>query len=128
MTEGKIQVLFSSTDMLGMGVNAQKRAVAVHHLDTPWRPSNLQQRDGRAVRKGNEIAKYFDDNKVNVIIYAVEKSLDAYKFNLLYNKQLFIEQLKNELTSIDRRIQLSTAPSRKKQKYYEKIKKLKIRK
>jgi N12 class adenine-specific DNA methylase len=95
MNEGKIRVLFGSTDMLGTGVNAQKRAVAVHHLDTPWRPSDLAQRDGRAVRKGNEIAKFFADNKVDVIIYAVEKSLDSYKFNLLYNKQLFIDQLKN---------------------------------
>lgn len=95
MNEGKIRVLFGSTDMLGTGVNAQKRAVAVHHLDTPWRPSDLAQRDGRAVRKGNEIAKFFADNKVDVIIYAVEKSLDSYKFNLLYNKQLFIDQLKS---------------------------------
>ena len=94
MNEGKIRVLFGSTDMLGTGVNAQKRAIAVHHLDTPWRPSDLAQRDGRAVRKGNEIAKFFADNKVDVIIYAVEKSLDSYKFNLLYNKQLFIDQLK----------------------------------
>jgi N12 class adenine-specific DNA methylase len=95
MNEGQIRVLFGSTDMLGTGVNAQKRAVAVHHLDTPWRPSDLAQRDGRAVRKGNEIAKFFAENKVDVIIYAVEKSLDSYKFNLLYNKQLFIDQLKN---------------------------------
>ncbi|MCP2025767.1 N12 class adenine-specific DNA methylase [Flavobacterium sp. HSC-32F16] len=95
MNEGKIRVLFGSTNMLGTGVNAQKRAVAIHHLDTPWRPSDLAQRDGRAVRKGNEIAKFFADNKVDVIIYAVEKSLDSYKFNLLYNKQLFIDQLKN---------------------------------
>ncbi len=95
MNEGKIRVLFGSTDMLGTGVNAQKRAVAVHHLDTPWRPSDLAQRDGRAVRKSNEIAKNFADNKVDIIIYAVEKSLDSYKFNLLYNKQLFIDQLKN---------------------------------
>jgi N12 class adenine-specific DNA methylase len=94
MNEGEIRVLFGSTSMLGTGVNAQKRAVAVHHLDTPWRPSDLAQRDGRAVRKGNEIAKFFADNKVDVIIYAVEKSLDSYKFNLLYNKQLFIDQLK----------------------------------
>jgi hypothetical protein len=94
MNEGKIRVLFGSTDMLGTGVNAQKRAVAIHHLDTPWRPSDLAQRDGRAIRKGNEIAKFFADNKVDVIIYAVEKSLDSYKFNLLYNKQLFIDQLK----------------------------------
>lgn len=95
MNEGKIRVLFGSTSMLGTGVNAQKRAVAVHHLDTPWRPSDLAQRDGRAVRKGNEIAKFFANNNVDVIIYAVEKSLDSYKFNLLYNKQLFIDQLKN---------------------------------
>src|SRR5690606_15907116 len=95
MNEGKIRVLFGSTSMLGTGVNAQKRAVAIHHLDTPWRPSDLAQRDGRAIRKGNEIAKFFAENKVDVIIYAVEKSLDSYKFNLLYNKQLFIDQLKN---------------------------------
>ncbi|MCT2561774.1 N-6 DNA methylase [Chryseobacterium herbae] len=95
MNTGKIRVLFGSTDMLGTGVNAQKRAVAVHHLDTPWRPSDLAQRDGRAIRKGNEIAKFFAKNVVDVIIYAVEKSLDSYKFNLLYNKQLFIDQLKN---------------------------------
>ena len=95
MNEGKIRVLFGSTSMLGTGVNAQKRAVAVHHLDTPWRPSDLAQRDGRAIRKGNEIAKFFADNKVDIIIYAVEKSLDSYKFNLLYNKQLFIDQLKS---------------------------------
>ena len=64
-------------------------------LDLPDRPSDLEQRDGRAVRKGNEVAKFHADNKVDVIIYAVEKSLDSYKFNLLHNKQLFIEQLKN---------------------------------
>ncbi len=95
MNAGKVRVIFGSTDMLGTGVNAQKRAVAVHHLDTPWRPSDLQQRDGRAIRKGNEIAKLYADNKVDIIIYAVEKSLDSYKFNLLHNKQLFITQLKS---------------------------------
>jgi N12 class adenine-specific DNA methylase len=94
MNEGKIRVLFGSTEMLGTGVNAQKRCVAIHHLDAPWRPSDLQQRDGRGIRKGNEVAKLYADNKVDVIIYAVEKSLDSYKFNLLYNKQLFITQLK----------------------------------
>lgn len=94
MNAGRIRVLFGSTSMLGTGVNAQKRAVAIHHLDTPWRPSDLSQRDGRAIRKGNEIAKLYADNKVDVLIYAVEKSLDSYKFNLLQNKQLFISQLK----------------------------------
>ena len=63
-------------------------------LDLPDRPSDLQQRDGCAVRKGNEIAKHFANNTVDVIIYAVERSLDSYKFNLLHNKQLFIDQLK----------------------------------
>ena len=95
MNSGKIRVLFGSTEMLGTGVNAQKRCVAIHHLDAPWRPSDLEQRDGRGIRKGNDIAKLYANNKVDVIIYAVEKSLDAYKFGLLHNKQLFIRQLKN---------------------------------
>ncbi len=94
MNSGDIRVLFGSTEMLGTGVNAQKRAVAIHHLDTPWRPSDLEQRNGRAVRKGNKIAKLHANNQVDVIIYAVERSLDGYKFNLLHNKQLFIQQLK----------------------------------
>ncbi|SHJ95919.1 Helicase conserved C-terminal domain-containing protein [Tangfeifania diversioriginum] len=95
MNSGQVRVLFGSTDMLGTGVNAQKRAVAIHHLDIPWRPSDLEQRNGRAVRKGNEIAKAFAGNKLDTFIYAVEKSLDSYKFNLLANKQLFIRQLKS---------------------------------
>ncbi|VEH15155.1 helicase-related protein [Segatella oris] len=94
MNRGDIRIIFGSTSMLGTGVNAQQRAVAIHHLDTPWRPSDLEQRNGRAVRKGNLVAKEFADNKVDVIIYAVERSLDSYKFNLLHNKQLFINQLK----------------------------------
>ena len=95
MNEGSVRVLFGSTSMLGTGVNAQKRCVAIHHCDTPWRPSDLEQRNGRGVRAGNEIAKLYADNKVDVIIYAVEKSLDSYKFNLLHCKQTFISQLKS---------------------------------
>ena len=95
MNAGTVRVLFGSTSILGTGVNAQKRCVAIHHLDTPWRPSDLQQRDGRGVRAGNEIAKHFAGNNVDVIIYAVEKSLDSYKFNLLHCKQTFISQLKS---------------------------------
>ena len=95
MNEGSVRVLFGSTSMLGTGVNAQKRCVAIHHCDTPWRPSDLEQRNGRGVRAGNEIAKLYADNKVDVIIYAVEKSLDSYKFNLLHSKQTFISQLKS---------------------------------
>lgn len=94
MNDGTIRVLFGSTSTLGTGVNAQKRAVAVHHIDIPWRPSDLEQRDGRARRTGNEIAKLYANNNVDIIIYAVERTLDSYKFNLLQNKQLFISQLK----------------------------------
>ena len=95
MNDGDVRVLFGSTSMLGTGVNAQRRAVCIHHLDTPWRPSDLTQRDGRAIRAGNEIAKLYADNKVDVVIYAVEKSLDSYKFNLLHCKATFIDQLKS---------------------------------
>ena len=94
MNKGEVRVLFGSTTTLGTGVNAQKRAVAVHHIDIPWRPSDLEQRDGRARRSGNEVAKLYANNNVDVIIYAVERTLDSYKFNLLQNKQLFINQLK----------------------------------
>ena len=95
MNSGDVRVLFGSTTMLGTGVNAQRRAVCVHELECPWRPSDLEQREGRAIRAGNEIAKLYADNKVDVIIYAVEKSLDSYKFNLLHCKATFIAQLKS---------------------------------
>ena len=95
MNDGDVRVLFGSTSMLDTGVNAQRRCVAIHHCDTPWRPSDLTQRDGRGIRAGNEIAKLYADNKVDVIIYAVEKSLDSYKFNLLHCKATFIDQLKS---------------------------------
>lgn len=95
MNSGDVRVLFGSTTMLGTGVNAQRRAVAVHELECPWRPSDLEQREGRAIRAGNEIAKLYAENKVDVIIYAVEKSLDSYKFNLLHCKATFIAQLKS---------------------------------
>lgn len=99
MNSGRVRILFGSTTMLGTGVNAQQRAVAVHHLNIPWRPADLEQRNGRAVRKGNTV-KVFADNKVDVIIYGTEKTLDAYKFNLLKNKQMFINQINNgEITS-----------------------------
>lgn len=82
MNNGKVRVLFGSTTMLGTGVNAQQRAVAVHHLEIPWRPADMEQRNGRAVRKGNTV-KLWGGNVVDVVIYGTEKTLDAYKFNLL---------------------------------------------
>ena len=94
MNEGKIRVLFGSTQKLGTGVNAQKRIVCMHHLDIPWRPMDLEQRNGRGARKGNIVAKEYAGNKVKAYVYAVLRTLDAYKLNLLHNKQQFIDQLK----------------------------------
>lgn len=101
MNTGEIRVLFGSTAMLGTGVNAQERAVAVHHIDIPWRPADLEQRNGRAVRKGNTV-KIWGENKVDILIYGTEKKLDAYKFNLLKNKQLFISQINNGTVAVRR--------------------------
>ena len=101
MNNGKVRVLFGSTTMLGTGVNAQKRAVAVHHLEIPWRPADMEQRNGRAVRKGNTV-KLWGGNVVDVVIYGTEKTLDAYKFNLLKNKQMFINQINNGTIAVRR--------------------------
>lgn len=99
MNRGEIRVMFGSTETLGTGVNAQERAVAIHHLDTPWVPSAVEQRNGRGVRTGNWVAKEYNNNKVDIYLYAVERTLDAYKFNLLQNKQQFITQLKKNTGS-----------------------------
>ena len=101
MNSGKVRVLFGSTSMLGTGVNAQQRAVAVHHLEIPWRPADLEQRNGRAVRKGNTV-KLWGGNVVDIVIYGTEKTLDAYKFNLLKNKQMFINQINNGTIAVRR--------------------------
>ena len=95
MNAGEIRLLIGSTAKAGTGLNVQARVVAMHHFDTPWRPADLEQRDGRGARQGNWLAKQHFDNKVANFIYGVEKSLDAYKFNLLKNKQTFISQMKN---------------------------------
>lgn len=92
---GHIRILLGSTDKLGTGVNVQQRVVAMHEIDIPWKPSELEQRTGRGIRRGNLIAKNHYGNKVKHFIYATEQSLDNYKFNLLKNKQLFISQMKN---------------------------------
>lgn len=101
MNSGRVRVLFGSTSMLGTGVNAQKRIVAVHHLEIPWRPADMEQRNGRAVRKGNTV-KLWGGNVVDIVIYGTEKTLDAYKFNLLRNKQMFINQINNGTIAVRR--------------------------
>ena len=94
VNEGRVRVLLGSTETLGTGVNVQKRIVALHHLDIPWKPSEFEQRVGRGARKGNLVARDHFGNVVPNYVYAVEKSLDNYKFSLLQNKALFIAQIK----------------------------------
>lgn len=96
MNDGRIRILLGSTEKAGTGLNVQKRIVAMHHLDIPWKPSELEQRNGRGARQGNWLAKAHFGNEVMNYIYAVEQSLDNYKFNLLKNKQLFISQMKSD--------------------------------
>ncbi|MBN8718386.1 MAG: DEAD/DEAH box helicase family protein [Sediminibacterium magnilacihabitans] len=95
MNNGEIRILIGSTDKAGTGLNVQAKVVAMHHLDIPWKPAELEQRNGRGARQGNLLAKQEYGNKVKNYIYAVEQSLDNYKFNLLKNKQTFISQMKN---------------------------------
>ncbi|MGF2414476.1 MAG: helicase-related protein, partial [Ferruginibacter sp.] len=95
MNNGEIRILLGSTEKAGTGLNVQKKVIAMHHLDIPWKPSELEQRNGRGARQGNILAKEAYGNKVDNYIYAVEQSLDNYKFNLLKNKQTFISQMKN---------------------------------
>ncbi|GAC1382552.1 MAG: hypothetical protein NVSMB45_08770 [Ginsengibacter sp.] len=95
MNHGEIRILIGSTEKAGTGLNVQRNVIAMHHLDIPWKPSELEQRNGRGARQGNILAKELYGNKVKNYIYAVEQSLDNYKFNLLKNKQTFISQMKN---------------------------------
>lgn len=95
MNNGEIRILLGSTEKAGTGLNVQAKVVAMHHLDIPWKPSELEQRNGRGARQGNKLAKEEYNNQVQNYIYAVEQSLDNYKFNLLKNKQTFISQMKN---------------------------------
>ncbi len=95
MNSGEIRVLIGSTSKSGTGLNVQRKVVAMHHLDIPWKPSELEQRNGRGARTRNFVAKHHFGNKVKAFIYAVEQTLDNYKFNLLKNKQTFISQMKN---------------------------------
>ncbi len=87
MREGKIRILIGSTFKLGLGVNVQDRLVAVHHLDLPWRPADMMQREGRILRTGNL------NDKVEIYRYITEGSFDAYSWQLLETKQRFISDI-----------------------------------
>ena len=87
MREGEIAVLVGSTAKMGHGMNVQKHLVAIHHLDVPWRPSDMVQREGRILRQGNE------NDKVQIFRYITKASFDAYSWQLLETKQRFIGQI-----------------------------------
>ena len=84
---GEIRVLLGSTFKLGLGVNVQNRLVALHHLDVPWRPADMMQREGRILRQGNT------NGRVRMFRYITEGSFDAYSWQLLETKQRFIQTL-----------------------------------
>ena len=80
-------MLIGSTQKMGAGTNVQKKLVALHHLDCPWRPSDLQQREGRIIRQGNE------NNEVDIYTYVTENTFDSYLYQLVEGKQKFIGQI-----------------------------------
>ena len=85
--DGEVAVLIGSTFKMGTGVNVQKRLVAIHHLDVPWRPADMVQREGRIIRQGNL------NESVNIFRYITKESFDAYSWQLLETKQRFISQI-----------------------------------
>lgn len=86
--EGKVAVLVGSTEKMGTGMNVQRRLIAVHHADCPWRPADLEQRDGRVLRQGNE------NPEVEVLRYVTEGTFDVYKWQKVEEKAAFIYQLR----------------------------------
>ena len=84
---GQVRVLPGSTQRMGAGTNCQQKLVALHHLDCPWRPADLQQREGRIIRQGNENAE------VDIYSYVTEGTFDAYLYQLVESKQRFIAQI-----------------------------------
>lgn len=89
MNEGKIRVLIGSTGKMGVGLNAQVKAVAIHHLDAPWRPGDIEQRDGRVFRQKNE------NEEAYKFVYVTKGSFDSRLWDILERKQKFINQVMN---------------------------------
>ena len=84
---GQVRILLGSTPKLGAGTNIQDRLIALHHLDCPWKPSDLEQQEGRILRQGNR------NQKVKIFRYVTENTFDSYMWQILENKQKFISQI-----------------------------------
>ena len=87
MRTGKKKIMIGSTDQCGTGVNVQRHLVAMHHIDCPWKPSCIEQREGRGIRQGNE------NEEIAVYRYVTKGTFDAYSWSLVENKQRFISQV-----------------------------------
>lgn len=92
--QGRIRILIGSTEKMGTGMNVQTRALAMHHMDAPWRPADLEQREGRLLRQGNMYSEVFS------FVYIVEGSFDGYVWQILETKARFIEQFLNGQTDV----------------------------
>ena len=92
--KGEVRILLGSTLMMGTGTNVQDKLIALHDLDVPWRPSDLEQRAGRIIRQGNE------NKKVKIFRYVTEGTFDAYLWQILENKQRFISQIMTSKTPV----------------------------
>lgn len=97
---GRIRVLFGSTAKMGAGMNVQERLVALHHLDAPWRPSDLEQREGRIIRQGNALYERDPDGfQIEIRRYATKQTLDSMMWQTLETKARFIEQVRKGNTT-----------------------------
>lgn len=102
VNSGEVRFAIGSTTKMGVGVNMQERVIAMHHLDLCWRPSDMEQREGRGARQKNIFAKTERDNVVNNYVYCTARSLDGYKYYLLDLKRKFINQIKDGSVKVRR--------------------------
>lgn len=101
VNRGEVRVLIGGTKNMGTGVNVQERVVAMHHVDIPWTPSDVEQRNGRGVRQGNLLAAKANGNKVEIYYYAVERTLDTYRYQLQKTKGEMINRFKTTAAKMD---------------------------
>lgn len=94
VNDGKVRVLLGSTEKMGAGTNVQERAVALHHLDVPWKPSDIEQREGRVIRQGNRLLNEVPNFEVEVMAYATQDTLDLFMWQTQEKKLSMIGQLR----------------------------------
>lgn len=98
---GKIRVVIGSTQKLGTGINVQERLVSVHHIDIPYTPAELEQRNGRIIRQGNKLIDEIKDFNIEIFYYATKRTLDGMKWQILENKAKFIQQFFDGVSNDD---------------------------